>query len=180
MTSSVTFARYVCQPIPDHCSLTTVHCPLTTGARCGQLLVLMHSSARRSRSTGRPFTRCSCTISAASSGFTWPYHTASGYTTTVGPCSHWSRHSDLLMRTVFPNPADLASCCSCVCNSLFPSAVHEGRGAPSGRTLWQTKTWCSNTGKIVPPSSSLQASIRRKNFPTIDPRTPPPSARMIA
>ena len=24
----------------------------------------------------------------------------SGYTTTVGPCSHWSRHPDLLARTV--------------------------------------------------------------------------------
>jgi hypothetical protein len=32
--------------------------------------------------------------------------------------------------------------------------VQEGRGAPSGRTLWQTKTWCSNRGKR--PSSKLQ------------------------
>ena len=55
----------------------TVHCMSLIG-RCGQHLVLIHSSASRSRSTGRPFTRCSCTISAASSGFTWPYQTASG------------------------------------------------------------------------------------------------------
>jgi hypothetical protein len=36
--------------------------------RCGQVFELMHSSAIRSRSTGRPPTRCSVTISAASSG----------------------------------------------------------------------------------------------------------------
>ena len=39
-----------------------------THPRCGQLLVFRHSSATRSRSTGRPATRCSATISAASSG----------------------------------------------------------------------------------------------------------------
>ena len=59
----------------------------------------------RSRSTGRPPTRCSATIAAASSGRTLPYQTASGYTTTVGPCSHWSRQPDLLMRTLPPSPA---------------------------------------------------------------------------
>src|SRR6201998_4958041 len=98
--------------------------------RCGQVLVLMHASASRNRSTGRPLTRCSCTISAASSGLTCPYQMASGYTTTVGPCSHWSRQRDLLMRTLVPRPAAFDSCCNCVCNSLFPSVVHDGLGAP--------------------------------------------------
>jgi hypothetical protein len=107
----------------------------------------MHSSARRNRSTGLPPIRCSLTISAASSGFTCPYQTASGYTTTVGPCSHWSRQPDLLIRTLPAKPASLVNCCNCVCNSLFPSAVQEGRGAPAGRELWQTKTWRSKTGK---------------------------------
>ncbi len=49
-----------------------------TQPRCGQLFVFTHPSASRSRSTGRPTTRCSSTIAAASSGCTWPYQTASG------------------------------------------------------------------------------------------------------
>ena len=46
--------------------------------RCGQVFVFRHASAIRRRSTGRPPMRCSLTISAASSGRTLPYHTASG------------------------------------------------------------------------------------------------------
>ena len=37
-------------------------------------------------------------------------------------------------------PASFVSCCNCVCSSLLPSVVQEGRGASAGRTLWQTKT----------------------------------------
>ena len=46
--------------------------------RCGQVLVFTQASGRRSRSTGRPASRCSRTISSASSGLTPPYQTASG------------------------------------------------------------------------------------------------------
>jgi hypothetical protein len=34
-----------------------------------------------------------------------------------------------------PSPAALVNCCKRVNKSLFPSTVHEGRGAPSGRVL---------------------------------------------
>ena len=122
--------------------------------RCGQLFVFRQPSATRSRSTVRPASRCSSTISAASSARTFPYQTASGYTTIIGPCSHWSRHPDLLMRTRAPSPAALARCCSSVCRSLFPSDVQDGRGAPSGRVLWQTKIWRSKAGKRLSFSSS--------------------------
>jgi hypothetical protein len=130
---------------------------------CRQLFVFTHSSASRSRSTGRPPTRCSRTISSASSGCTCPYQTASGYTTTVGPCSHWSRQPDLLMRTVAPSPASRESCCSRVCSALVPSRVQEGRGASAGRLLRQTNTWRSNGGKRK--TSSVQ-SISYGSFQT--------------
>jgi len=42
-----------------------------------------------------------------------------------GPCSHWSRQPDLLMRTFAPSPASRASCCRRVCRSLLPSLVQE-------------------------------------------------------
>src|SRR5262245_24448056 len=46
--------------------------------RCGQDAVLTQLSGRRSRSTGRPFTRCDSTISSTSPSVTNPYHTPSG------------------------------------------------------------------------------------------------------
>ena len=130
--------------------------PLTVAhPRWGQALVFRHSGAMRSRSTGRPPTRCSSTMAGASAGRTLPYQTASGYTTTKGPCSHWSRHPDLLMRTRGPSPAALVNCCSWVCRSLVPAAVQDGRGASAGRVLWQTKTCRSKAGKRCSSSSRL-------------------------
>src|ERR1035437_11037129 len=73
----------------------------------------------------------------------------------MGPCSHWSRQPDLLMRTFSPSPAALVSCCNLVYRSLVPLDVQEGRGEPSGRELWHTKTWCSNKGKWNPSRFSM-------------------------
>ena len=58
------------------------------------------------------------------------------------------------MRTLPASPAAFVSCCSWVCNSLVPFAVQDGRGAPSGLTLWQTKTWRSNAGNLGSPSKN--------------------------
>jgi len=46
-----------------------------------------------------------------------------------GPCSHWSRQPDLLMRTLPASPASFESCCRRVCSSLLASVVQLGRGA---------------------------------------------------
>src|SRR6476660_2581163 len=47
-----------------------------------------HTEFGLSRSTGVPFAMCSSRIADTSASFTCAYHVASGYTTTVGPCSH--------------------------------------------------------------------------------------------
>jgi len=58
------------------------------GLRWGQLGVFKQLSAMRKRSTGVPPMMCDSMISSTSAAVTRPYQTASGYTTTVGPCSH--------------------------------------------------------------------------------------------
>ena len=71
------FCRFLCGLAPARPALPLIGVPCSLlptpclQLRCGQLLVFRHSSAMRSRSTGRPPTRCSATISAASSGLTF-------------------------------------------------------------------------------------------------------------
>src|ERR1035441_5580262 len=81
----------------------------------------------------------------------------------MGPCSHWSRQPDLLMRTRPPRPAALVRCWSSVCRSLVPSEVQEGRGAPWGRVLWQTKTWRSKAGIGESPDGCVVSHPSRNN-----------------
>jgi hypothetical protein len=100
--------------------------------RCGQLFVFRHSSAIRSRSTGRPPTRCSSTISAASSGLHVPVPNSLRINHHRGPVLALVQASGFVDPHLAPSPAALASCCNCVCRSLFPSAVQDGRGASSG------------------------------------------------
>ena len=112
----------------------------------GHEFVFRHESGMMSLSTGLLPRMCEVTISSRSASVTPPYQTASGYTTTVGPCSHWSRHPDLFARTVLRTPCSANFFLNAFCNS--PSAVgsQQPRGCPSGRWLVQTKICFSNFG----------------------------------
>jgi hypothetical protein len=105
----------------------------------------MQPSGRTSLATGFPPRICESMISSTSLTVTRPYQTASGYTTTVGPCSHCSRHPDLLARTLVPAiPRAARVCLKKACNSPFVSGSQLPRGFPKGRWLPQTNICFSN------------------------------------
>src|SRR5712691_9689834 len=63
---------------------------------CWQLSVLMHSSFSIIRYTGFAQIKCESVLQSGWVAHDPPYQTASGYTTILGPCSHWSRQPALL------------------------------------------------------------------------------------
>ncbi len=93
----------------------------------------------RSRSTISPLAICRSMISVTSASFPTQYHTPSGYITTLGPYSHWSRQPALLARTIPFNPRRSTSFLKKACNLTEPKAEQHPRGSPLGRSLMQTK-----------------------------------------
>lgn len=73
-----------------------------------------------------------------------PYQTASGYTTTVGPCSHWSRQPARLARTEVFIPRIANSLLNANCRLPSPSGSQLPRGFSGGRWFVQMKICRSN------------------------------------
>src|SRR5260370_12873796 len=94
---------------------------------CWQLSVLMHSSFSISRSTSFPPIKCESMISSRSAARTPLYQTASGYTTILGPWSHWSRHPALLARKRCCSPRALSLSLNCFCSSPLPLGLQHPR-----------------------------------------------------
>src|SRR5258708_20672758 len=75
---------------------------------------------------------------------TFPYQTASGKMTTVGPCSHWSRQPFLLARTRDLSPRFASPALKRLCSEDVSPGLQHPLGFSGGRWLVQTKMCFSN------------------------------------
>src|SRR5262250_359438 len=88
------------------------------------------------RLTGRPPRMWDSRISWRSDSWTPPYHTFSGYTTTIGPCPHCEKQPALLMRTSTCLPAWTAPARKTLTN--FSTSPCCGQVSPEVHTnTWQ-------------------------------------------
>ena len=63
-----------------------------------------------------------------------------------GAMSHWSRHPDMLARTLFLNPRRANFCLKRNCNLAWPVGSQQPRGCPGSRWLQQMNRCFSNLG----------------------------------
>ena len=107
---------------------------LSAAIMCARASVISRFTAAASwfisRSTGRPFWKCSATISGTSAGVTPEYQTPSGYTTKFGPRWHNPIEPHVVTCTVSIRPRAPISRRSASITAIEPRS--EQHGAPSG------------------------------------------------